>query len=213
MGETAKYVIIGVVALIVIFIIMSNSLNSKKLNVERAWSNIETYVQQRLDEMEALYSQLLTAVDAESDLFKEVSRLRSMVGGVKSSSTPNEALSAYNESSSFLRGFHIENYPQLKSMEQSIYTAKRTTSLETNINAARRVFNNNVASYNLAIVNFPTSLVAGMLGHQQMLMFEAEERAHTRPKMASEGYINEKYKKKMEHEKSKFKQNMDREQN
>lgn len=200
MGETVKYIIIGVVALVVIFIIMSNSLNSKKLNVERAWSNIETFLQQRLDEMEALYSQVLTVIDEERGMFEQVSRMRSMVGSAKNSSTPNEVLAAYNESNSFLRGFHIENYPELKSIEQSLYTAKRTSAIETNINAARRVFNNNVASYNLAIVNFPTSLVAGMLGHQQMLMFEAEDRAQSRPKMASEGYINKKYQKKMDNE-------------
>jgi len=188
-----EYVIIGVVALVLIFIIISNSLNSKRTNVERAWSNIDTFLQQRLDEMEALYAQLLTAFDTETEMFKEVSRLRSMVGQAKNSDAPNEVLSAYNASNSFLRGFHVENYPELKSMEQSIYTAKRTSAIETNINAARRVYNNNVASYNLSIVNFPTSLFAGMLGHQKMLMFEADERAQSRPKMASEEYVNKKY--------------------
>ena len=147
--------------------------------------------------MEALYAQLLTAFDTESEMFKEVARLRSMVGDAKSSSTPNEVLSAYNTSSSFLRGFHVENYPELRSMEQSIYTAGRTSTLETNINAARRVFNNNVSNYNLAIVNFPTSLFAKMLGHQQVLLFEADERAQSRPKMASEDYINKKYQDKL----------------
>lgn len=192
-----KYVIGGIVILVIIFIIISNSLNKKKINVERAWSNIDTFLQQRLDEMEALYAQLLTAFDTESEMFKEVARLRSMVGDAKSSSTPNEVLSAYNTSSSFLRGFHVENYPQLRSMEQSIYTAGRTSTLETNINAARRVFNNNVSNYNLAIVNFPTSLFAKMLGHQQVLLFEADERAQSRPKMASEDYINKKYQDKL----------------
>ncbi|NLW52406.1 MAG: LemA family protein [Tissierellia bacterium] len=192
-----KYVIGGIVILVIIFIIISNSLNKKKINVERAWSNIDTFLQQRLDEMEALYAQLLTAFDTESEMFKEVARLRSMVGDAKSSSTPNEVLSAYNTSSSFLRGFHVENYPELRSMEQSIYTAGRTSTLETNINAARRVFNNNVSNYNLAIVNFPTSLFAKMLGHQQVLLFEADERAQSRPKMASEDYINKKYQDKL----------------
>lgn len=192
-----KYVIGGIVILVIIFIIISNSLNKKKINVERAWSNIDTFLQQRLDEMEALYAQLLTAFDTESDMFKEVARLRSMVGDAKSSSTPNEVLSAYNTSSSFLRGFHVENYPELRSMEQSIYTAGRTSTLETNINAARRVFNNNVSNYNLAIVNFPTSLFAKMLGHQQVLLFEEDERAQSRPKMASEDYINKKYQDKL----------------
>lgn len=78
-------------------------------------------------------------------------------------------------------------------MEQSIYTAERTSTLETNINAARRVYNNNVTAYNLAIINFPTSLLAGFLGHKEMLMFEADEKAQSRPKLASEEYINKKY--------------------
>ena len=143
--------------------------------------------------MEALYAQLLTAFDTETEMFKEVSRLRSMVGAAKSSSAPNEVLSAYNSSNLFLRGFHVEAYPELKSMEQSIYTAERTSTLETNINAARRVYNNNVTAYNLAIINFPTSLLAGFLGHKEMLMFEADEKAQSRPKLASEEYINNKY--------------------
>lgn len=191
--ENLKYIIGAIVALVVIYFILSNSLNTKKMNVYRAWSNIDTFLQQRLDEMEALYAQLLTAFDTETEMFKEVSRLRSMVGAAKSSSAPNEVLSAYNSSNSFLRGFHVEAYPELKSMEQSIYTAERTSTLETNINAARRVYNNNVTAYNLAIINFPTSLLAGFLGHKEMLMFEADEKAQSRPKLASEEYINKKY--------------------
>ncbi len=192
-----EFILGGIVVLVLGYIIMSNSLNNKKLSAERAYSNIDTFLQQRLDEMEALYGQLLTAIDEETSMFKEVSRLRSMVGKAKDTNSPNDVLSAYNASNSFLRGFHVENYPELKSMEQSLYTAKRTTAIETNINAARRVYNNNVTSYNLAIVNFPTSLIAGMLGHQKMLMFEADERAKTRPKMASEAYINKKYEDKL----------------
>lgn len=193
-----EYIIVGVILLLIIFVVISNSLNAKKLNVQRAYSNIDTFLQQRLDEMEALYSQLLTAFDTESEMFKEVSRLRTMVGDARGSSQANEVLSAYNASNSFLRGFHVENYPELKSMEQSIYTAKRTSAIETDINAARRLYNNNVTAYNLAIVNFPTSLLAGMLGHQQQLLFEADERAKDRPKMASENYINKKYENKAE---------------
>lgn len=193
MTDTILYLIGGIVAIVVIFIIMSNSLNSKKINVERAWSNIDTYLQQRLDELEALYSQILTIIDEESSMFKEVARLRSMIGTAKNTNEPNDVLSAYNEGGAFMRGFHIENYPELKSIEQAMYTAQRTSAIETNINAARRVYNNNVASYNLAISNFPTSLVAGMLGHQKVLMFKADERAQSRPKLASEDFINKKY--------------------
>lgn len=103
--ENLKYIIGAIVALVVIYFILSNSLNTKKMNVYRAWSNIDTFLQQRLDEMEALYAQLLTAFDTETEMFKEVSRLRSMVGAAKSSSAPNEVLSAYNSSNSFLRVF------------------------------------------------------------------------------------------------------------
>lgn len=188
-----EYVILSIVAVAIIFVIILNTLNRKKVNVERAWSNIDAFLQQRLDEMEALYAQLLTAIDAESEMFKEVSRLKTMVGQAKSSNTPNDVLNAYNEGNSFLRGFHIENYPELKSMEQALYTATRTSTLETNIDAARRLFNNNVANYNLSLVNFPNSLFAGMLGHTKVMMFEAEERAQSRPKMPSEDYINKKY--------------------
>lgn len=188
-----EYIIGAIIALVIAIIIISNNLNQKKINVERAFSNIDTFLQQRLDEMEALYAQLLTAFDTESETFKEVAKLRSLVGGAKGSSDPNEVLSAYNASNSFLRGFHIESYPQLKSMEQAFYTARRTSEIETDINAARRIYNNNVAAYNLAIVNFPTSLLSGMLGHTKMMMFEASEKAQSRPKMASEDYINRKY--------------------
>lgn len=168
------------------------------MNVERAWSNIDVYVQQRLDEMEALYAQLLTAFDKESEDFREIARLRSMVGNASNSNEANEKLRALNESSVFMRGFHFENYPQLKSLEQAYYTAERTSAIETDINAARRIYNNNVSQYNLSIKNFPTNVFSRLLGHEEALLFEAEPRAYKRPTMASEEYVNAKYKKKME---------------
>ncbi len=191
MNGLMNYIIGGVAALILLYFAIRNSLNRKKLNVERAYSNIDVYLQQRLDEMGSLLDQLLTILDHESEIYKEVARYRGGVAAAQSSKDPKTTLTTYNSTTGFIAGMHYENYPQLETLRQAYYTATRTTDIETNINSARRIYNNNVRSYNLALQNFPTSFFAA--GHIEYPFFEADPEAKNSQKMASSDYLKTKY--------------------
>lgn len=106
----------GILALILLFFAIRNSLNRKKLNVERAYSNIDVYLQQRLDEMSSLLDQLLTILDHESEIYREVAKYRGGISDAKTARDPKTTLSTYNSTTGFIAGMHYENYPQLESL-------------------------------------------------------------------------------------------------
>ncbi|MDP9806710.1 LemA protein [Trueperella bonasi] len=192
--DQAIVIVIIVAALLVLYpIYVYNKLNRRKLSAERAWSAVDAYLQQRFDELNSLFEQLLTAFDVESKVFTEVSRLRAGITKAQESGERQDAIQAYQQANGFMLGFRQEAYPEMKSMDQSIFTASRTSHIETEINAARRVYNSNVMSYNVLLKNFPSNIVSRMFSHEPLPMFEAEQQARSRPAMPSANYVRRKY--------------------
>ena len=57
-----------------------------------------------------------------------------------------------------------ENYPELRATENFQQLSRELTELEDEIQAARRIYNSNVQSYNTKIQVFPNSIVASTPG-------------------------------------------------
>ena len=68
-----------------------------------------------------------------------------------------------------------EAYPELKSSENFKTLQLSVADVEEHLQAARRLYNANISSYNQEIVSFPTSIVAGMKGFVKKEFFEADE--------------------------------------
>ena len=68
-----------------------------------------------------------------------------------------------------------EAYPELKSSENFKALQLSISDVEEHLQAARRLYNANISSYNQDIVTFPTSIVAGMKGFTKKEFFEAED--------------------------------------
>ena len=68
-----------------------------------------------------------------------------------------------------------ESYPDLKADENFRALQEELVDTEDRIAAARRFFNGNVRDYNTRCQTIPSSIVAGMLGHQPEDFWEVEE--------------------------------------
>ena len=70
-----------------------------------------------------------------------------------------------------------ENYPELKASEQFLNLQKNLTKMESQLQAARRIYNSEVNVYNNKIQMFPSNILAKLFKFQEEEFFQAQEQA------------------------------------
>jgi LemA protein len=78
-----------------------------------------------------------------------------------------------------------ENYPELRATENFQQLSRNLSELEDEIQAARRIYNSNVQSYNTKIQVFPNSIVAGIRSFEAKEFFEVADAADREPVQVS----------------------------
>ncbi len=99
--------------------------------------------------------------------------------------TVSEMSRASDQMNEALKGISVvaESYPELRSSENFRALQISVADTEEHLQAARRLYNSNVASYNARLVTFPSSVIAGMKHLERMPLFEAEESKRADVKM------------------------------
>lgn len=167
-------IIVAVVTLWTITTI--NGFRSKEIKVTESLSGIEIALTKRYDLLTKLIEAAKGYMKHEKDVFSEVVQLRSTMGKNMSVSAMNTAENQM--SGMFSRLFAVaEDYPELRSSDVFIELQKGIQDAEEHLQAARRLYNANVTSYNTAIVMIPASFLAN--GRQAKEFFEAEEHKMT----------------------------------
>lgn len=169
------WIILGVVALIAIFLIaMYNSLVKLNVRVEEAWSDITVQMKRRFDLIPNLINTVKGYAKHEKEVFTKVTEARSEAmnaQGVK------ETAKAENQFQDALKSLFAvaEAYPDLKANENFKHLQEELVDTEDKIQAARRFYNGSARDLNIKIKTFPTNLFAGMLGFKQREFFEVDE--------------------------------------
>lgn len=159
-----------ILAVIIIFIIfMFNSVITLKQHVDRAKSLIDVYLQQRFDLIPNLVNVTKEYIHYESNILEKITELRSLY-------TKNKDENAKNELNSQYKTIMLvsENYPQLKSSEQFLNLQKSLIKIESQLQAARRIYNNDVTKYNTKIATFPNNFIAKLFNFKQEELFQLE---------------------------------------
>ena len=68
-----------------------------------------------------------------------------------------------------------ENYPELKASKQFLELQKNLSKTESQLQAARRIYNNDVTKYNALINTIPTKFVATIFGFHEKDLFQINE--------------------------------------
>ena len=76
-----------------------------------------------------------------------------------------------------------EQYPDLKANTMYIETMQGVKQYEENVRLARMTYNDTVTKFNRVVRQFPTSLVAGMLGFPVKDYLQTEEAKKDMPDM------------------------------
>ena len=159
-----------ILAVIIIFIIfMFNSVITLKQHVDRAKSLIDVYLQQRFDLIPNLVNVTKEYINYESNILEKITELRSLY-------TKNKDENAKNELNSQYKTIMLvsENYPQLKSSEQFLNLQKSLIKIESQLQAARRIYNNDVTKYNTKIATFPNNFIAKLFNFKPEELFQLE---------------------------------------
>ena len=163
-------VVTCILTLVIYILVLYNVIIKQILSIQHSKSLIDVYLSQRFDLIPNLVECVKTYTIYEKNLFEKITKLRIdyfndkelIKGGILDTESNKTILI-------------LENYPELKANEQFSALQKNLTKMENQIQAARRIYNNDVEKYNRTISIFPNNIVAKILQFKKEAFFEMEE--------------------------------------
>ena len=179
------WVVLGLLVLVVLVAVsLYNKLVALKVQADSAWSDIDTQLKRRHDLIPNLVETVKGYAAHEKGVFEKVTEARSRAMAAQ---TPAQVSQAEGMLTTALRGLYAvaENYPELRATENFQQLSRNLSELEDEIQAARRIYNSNVQSYNTKIQVFPNSIVAGVRNFEAREFFEVADAADREPVQVS----------------------------
>ena len=164
------FLILLLIALIAVLwaVKASNNIKRMEIKVDEAFSGIEVALTKRYDMLTKMLDVCKGFMKHESELFSKVISLRRGMSLGEMGKADREM----GELTGSLFAV-AENYPELRSAQVFAELQQGIRDAEEHLQAARRLYNASVSSYNAAIAVFPDSLLAR--GRSPREFFEAEE--------------------------------------
>ena len=167
----ALVIVLILIAVVVIsIIVMSNNLNKALVKIDEASSGIDVALTKRYDVLTKMIETVKGYAKHEKEVLFDVVKIRKGM----TIEEKNEANKQMDETLSKINVL-AENYPDLKASENFKTLQDSITDVEEHLQAARRLYNANISSYNQMIVTFPISIIAGIKGLAKREFFVAEE--------------------------------------
>ena len=167
----AGWIFLGLIVVFIIWqaIAISNRFKVLLVKIQEADSGIDVALLKRYDTLTKLIDVVKGYTKHETELLREVIRLRSGMGMAER----EEAHLRMDEAEQKIR-ILAESYPELRSSENYRQLQEAIVDAEDHLQAARRVYNVNVSSFNQAIVQFPASIIANFARHAPRDFFETD---------------------------------------
>lgn len=162
--------IIIVFVLILLVFIQYNQLTKLKLRVEQSKSGIDVYLQQRFDLIPNLVNTIKGYMDYEKETFEKITTLRNQYNETKNIKISEELNNQINQIVAV-----AENYPELKASEQFLNLQRNLSKIESQLQAARRIYNNDVTKYNTKINIVPYNIIAMLFGFNEESLFQIND--------------------------------------
>jgi LemA protein len=162
-----------IVLLVMVFVVIEfNKFVVLKNKIKQSKSSIEVYLNQRFDLIPNLVECVKGYAKYEESVYSNIAKLRSEYSNEKSKNL--KKASELNSKCNSLLAVG-ENNPNLQASEQFVGLQKTLEKMESQLQAARRVYNGDVTLYNTAISTFPSNIFALIFGFKQEDLFEIEE--------------------------------------
>ena len=165
-------IIIGVVVLVIViwYISTSNALNRAVVKIDEANSGIDVALTKRYDVLTKMLETVKGYAKHEKETIVESINLRKGMTLPEKTEINNKMTDAFTK-----LNVVAENYTDLKASENFKALQLSIADVEEHLQAARRLYNANVSTFNQMIVTFPTSIIANSKGLTKKDFFEVEE--------------------------------------
>jgi LemA protein len=171
----ALWIALAVVAGIVLLwaIAAYNGLVNKKVETENAWSQIDVQLKRRYDLIPNLVETVKGYASHEKETLEKVIQARNMAIHARGVA---EHAQAENVLTGALKSLFAvsEAYPDLKANQNFLGLQEELTATENRIGFARQHYNDVVSQYNASLQRFPTNVIGGTFGFQQVEFFQLE---------------------------------------
>ena len=172
------HVILIVAAILVCIVILwwistSNNLKIMGVKIDEALSGIDVALTKRFDLLTKAVATAKGYAKHEEETLTKIIAMRNP----GSAATLSEKQQFAQQTAEAIKSLNVvvEQYPTLKADTQFTFLQNSIRDVEEQLQAARRLYNSNVSTYNQSIIVFPTSIVANASHLTRREFFEAEE--------------------------------------
>ena len=179
-------IVLVIIAAIVFWVVGAyNRLVSLRNKFKNAFAQIDVQLKRRYDLIPNLVETAKAYMKHERETLENVIRARN------SAVTANAAAASDPGSAQAIQGLVVaegalsgalsklfalaEAYPDLKANQNMMQLTEELTGTENKISFARQAFNDSVMSYNTAVQQFPTNVIAGMFTFTQAELLQSTE--------------------------------------
>lgn len=163
------WVILILLVLIIMIISTYNSFVRLNKKVKQSQGMIDVYLKQRFDLIPNLVETVKGYAKYEEDVLEKIIKLRQ--------SYDENSMDNMNVNASLNDRYNkliavVENYPELKANESFLNLQKQLSKTESQLQAARRIYNSDVTAFNTKVLSFPSNIIAGIFGFKEASLFE-----------------------------------------
>lgn len=161
-----------VVVCFVFLIVEYNIFSTLKNKIKHSRSSIDIYLNQRFDLIPNLVETVKAAAKYEQETLTRIVEIRNAYIH-KQDKNLKDASYMNSEFNNFIGV--AESIPELKASKNFLNLQKTLIKLESQLQAARRIYNGDVTLYNTKITTFPGNIVANFFKLKEEELFEIEE--------------------------------------
>jgi len=169
------YIIAGVVAILVIWVIGAyNGFIKLRNKVEEAFSTMDVYLVKRYDLIPNLVETVKGYAKHESETLEKVIAARNMAMGA---ATVEDKIAGETALHGTLKSLFAlsEAYPDLKANTNFIDLQSQLKSMEGEIANARKYYNAVVKQFNTKVEVFPSNIIANIFKFSRKPLFEVDD--------------------------------------
>ncbi|HPY80115.1 MAG: LemA family protein [Erysipelotrichaceae bacterium] len=160
-----------------VFLIMkikaSNYLRQLQQRIQHDASQIDNYLDQRVNILQNLAKLVTKSVDLDKETMTNIAKFR---GGAAGSDTGRNEMASALDAAQMRINVAFEAYPDLKAHEAIADAMQQNSYLQKEIVAAREIYNDSVARWNHDIQAWPTKMiVAAKAGYTTRIPFSASK--------------------------------------
>jgi len=168
-----------------------NGLVKQDESVKKAWNNVQAEYQNRADLVGNLVNTVKGAANFEQKTLTDVveARAKATSINIKADELTPENLAQFQAAQSQLSGSlsrllaTVEAYPTLKATENFTKLQGQLEGIENSIKNSRKVFNDEINTYNTKVRSFPMNILGGMFGFHAKEGFKADAGAEKAPEV------------------------------